>query len=631
MTPEQIQQLSLAFETFNDPHLLQTYLNDFLERAPGLAEEVHQAQSCFDRSHNANQCLNAIYNSSDPVVPPLSRQVRAYGSQVVREARTMLAQSSNLRDFARRIEGIFYERDFRDLPLGERLALAGLVDYFAPQFISSVQAFDRRLRQNSEWRQNLETYRNESLPPITGAGLSDNLCVNNPRLISAENPLPYFPNSYLINRSPDDRIFPSSFTNSDLQIFFEVLEIFLPPQVLWELIQTRQISTFGSTTSGTNIQHNYFSGIQFYLFGPNETHASSRPWFQTCTPDLDPFNLAGAYSNSGEIYLSLLSEGNSPDSCQPTAPRIPLAPYLILGRSNFDNFLHEMAHAMQHRLLSRSDNEKIRAFYTGSRAQLDLHPSHVDLIPNYSSRNHDSTSIDFREYGLTDEKEFFAEMVVEYIRYEMFDDPPDSPLYRARRRIMQAFFGRNGIQAEAFQQVNIEQAFRAEQVDLDTLYDFSPLSSQERCSEGRYLEPAMATRLTPQFRTFYRWNSIEGSAVGVSAGLGSRSRLTTVNWGVSLSGLQYFNGSNRIEAQLQLGTPYMPFRHPFFGVNLLTNISIPVPFDAPVGIGAGLEAVFRPAPRSVPGLHFFANGLLTFFLPGNANGSVQAGVEWTFH
>jgi len=630
MTPEQIQQLSLAFEVLEDPELLENYLRPFAQIGPEFAEEIRAARDCFRSTQNATACLTPYHHPSSPT-QRLSRDTKAYGRQIVHEARAMLAQHSNLRDFARRIEGIFYEQDFRNLPLGERLAIVSLVEYFAPQFTSSLQAFDQQLRQNPAWRRSLEAYSNTTLYPITGSGLGQQLCTNNPHLRRNENSIPQFPNSYLVNRSPDDRVFPPSFINSDFQIFFEVLESFLSPPVLWNLIQTEYITTYGSTSSGRSLPHTYSMGIEFYFFGPNETHALARQWFRTCTPELDPFNTAGAYSESGEIYLSLLYESDSPDPCQPRSPRIHIAPHLILDRNNFDNFLHEMAHAIQYHLLPRSADEKITAFYEQSLWEANRHPNHVDLIPNYSSRAHNSMSTDFREYGLTDEKEFFAEMVVEYIRHEVFDDPPDSALYRVRRRIMQDFFREGNIHPEAFEQTNIERALQAEQVDLDTPYAFTLLARQSRCSEGRYLEPAVAENLTPQFRTFYRWNSIEGSAVGVSAGLGSRSRLTTVNWGVSLSGLQYFNGSNRIEAQLQLGLPYIPFRNPFFGVNLLTNISISVPLDAPVGIGVGLETVFRPAPRSIPGLHFFANGLLTFFLPGNANGSVQAGVEWTFH
>lgn len=256
-------------------------------------------------------------------------------------------------------------------------------------------------------------------------------------------------------------------------------------------------------------------------------------------------------------------------------------------------FLHEMGHAIAHRYLGDSHYDlqsnywtNIEDLYQWTRSQYEASSSHVILVPNTNNKMGSG-----QPYALKTPDEFFAEWVFEYIYYHLTSSDPGDPHYMARSRIMDQFFGRDGLNPAAFSAANLREVYRS-------TGDNIPVFSSERSIGGdiRLIGTLTGqTKLGGEFMLGIASTSVNSFGVGLDILFGLQ--------GSSVPGT--YGPQTLLGGELSFRTPLAPVRIELFGRGGgAINSGAPANGFAEVG---GRFAIY-PSPQSSAGFHLLLGG-----------------------
>ncbi len=537
--------------------------------------EIHTAVDCFVRESDAGRCLGQVtggWGASGAETRP-SEALSSYSRQLGLLGERALAERWDLNRFAGEMSlSIMVTADYQgSLSVEERTAFNVLASFYARMLPDRrVEALQAQLRERADWARRLDAYERRAQTVFPVAPESSLRVPCQDEVNWETHTLPVRGISYSIPVfSPRGRTIPWAFYESALLSEFEIVKLLLTPQDLERLLRPE-----GSRPP-----------LRIFIGGGFE---GSNGIFNQCGLRTDDrsgeFSLEGNHMMSNESFRMMSWEwlGRNPRTA--------------MSSQIFSVLHHEIGHAIYHNLLSEGDRQAVRRFFDAIRP---LAEGDADNIPNShiaDSREPDGN----RRYAMTNEAEFFAEMVDEYLYFQLNGIGPGPRPLEARRAMMGRFFGEDGLHPDAFSQDFVEEAFRETGARLrfpdSGHFDLVP-SAVFSSQRGGGAELYMGFR-------------------GISG-----DRVLTYGGGVYVQ--PFFAGPGSFEMGVEGNFGAMPAA--WLGLEALARIGLEMPLNAssPGGIaGVGGRLRIRPFPRSAPLFQFQG-----FFVPQINLGNGQWGYD----
>lgn len=490
MTPELRRRLSLAIECIPNANRRQEFIRGLREQFPQETGEIDSYLACSQRGQDPRRCLNrVVYGQHPPSGADAFISLSSSGHSTCvtitgagESTRTLV----NFVPFSHAASDTILGDAYRTgLTTAERDLLDGLVLFYANRRGPAIADLRMALRSRPEWARRLDRYP-ASNPTAT---LNPMPCPNATDFERHDVIVSGLPFRIPAYRTQDSH-YPWIFLESDIQVAFEILKVFLAPRDFEGIFRPG----VGRPEMG------------IYLSGPFSAAVFSRALFtydeslfrdaslERCGM-VDTGRYAGEFTFSRNLIWVRSMQGGQqtefenrrPELTHVTLPAgqqfISSEQYSTTNDFTWDAIFHEVSHAVAFNLLRSLSNsttwQNIVRFYDWSRQQAGtaedrrVNSNRAKWIPNYTSTtisagNVSGMSLDgeSRNYALTNADEFFAELCTEYIKFELGNLRPASDAYRARRRIMESFFAEGGIHMAAFDPANIEAAFRAEGISM---------------------------------------------------------------------------------------------------------------------------------------------------------------------
>jgi len=641
MTPELQKQLSTAIECLPNSAARDDFIRTLRDHFPQETATIDAYLAC-EQSGDPRKCLNrAAYGRRPPrgadAFLPLSTSAHAMCGTIASEGDAQQVPASFV-PFAHGVGTTIMGADYQGLPTDERATLDGLWHFYANRLGSPLPALRAAIRSRPAWVPRVDRY-SSTLPTAT---LSPRLCPNDADFERHDIAVEGFPFQIPVFR-PRTSTYPWEFVESDLIGVFEILKVFLSPSDI------RRMFTPPDKTALALFVTDPLTQTEFER--RRRTSAADAMRF-----DIAPLRTCGIDTQLGQglyvpwhnyIWISSYEGGggrgfSNVQSVELGPNVVPLDHRNSLTTSSlfWDYLIHELTHSLAYNAVgtgySSSTWNNVILFYEWSKRRHQEEPSRASLVPNYTGvATMDIGRLtyilsDYRRYAETNVQEFFAELVTEHVLAELGTLRPDSPEYRARRRIMQSFFGESGINSSAFDPTNIESAFRAEGITM-TLIPPTPASpprvpTPPRSSMGADLRASgtITGGGYPGGQFYLGVGSVSENSIGFGAGM--------------LLGLQGSSVPRSSSPQVLMGgelslrTPMAPVRLELYGRGGIVLDSNPNAYAH--GFSEfGLRLPIYPSPRSSSGFHIIVGG--SFFLDfGDLSRSTprfELGLGFSFH
>ncbi len=635
MRPETIRFIAMANACLPNPETwrrMEGLIPDLVfqsvpQQADRLREigEIGRVSQCIRRTHDPQQCLQRQIGSQTIPSPSMSfynlcPAVYRVGERINTEG------DDNLVHFAHGVGAIFFvDPSFSGMPREEQQFLYALVNMYSESAIEPAE-FEESLVFRGGWRERIALYNNtgnvEDLDrPFRCANLQD-FREESIQIFGYSIPVFFLRSQQMIRR----------FLRWDLQSGLEIIQGFFHPDDLRRILRPGNGQPdFSLYISGP------FTNVEL---GQINSNSAGQPEAALVQCGLNTQNVGGL-SDGEHNRIWIRAYAGSSTSVQ-TAPALNFlsgidrsidpSQYATTGVT-WSNLFHEFGHAIAYNLLRNTSAwQNIQTFFNWTHGQIEAHPNQPELIPNYSSyivrAGNQVTLFPPRSYGNTDVDQFFAELVEEYFKTESEGRGPDNPYFRARRRILQNFFGPR-LNLDAFTPQNINAAFLAERLTIrvqgETPRPAPSAPARVTPSPRQIVRPPAAraapvqTGATPQsfdtsgfeFRAYYSRDRYGRSGGGVAANIASR-RTGGVNWGVglTLTGFEESSGnpSGYFAFEGGLRTPPGPVENPFFHLEGFFRIGAFLSPDQFL-LGLGARGVLNPFSSR---FQVFVGGLLAF-------------------
>ncbi len=576
--------LLLALGSIPDEVRQREYARGLAVDLPAQAGEINGTVDCYVRTHDAGQCLSQVLGGQTiSSLPQPSAELRDAARQVAQAGEEALAQGWNRMRYAAEFSRVYYGDFYQNrITSQERIALNNLVSFYA-----------RRLPDNT-----LETVR---------GGLRSRIYDGTARL-SAYDTRPVLPValphpplcsqgdweyhmiavrglSYSIPVAvPRGLSMPFVLYENALYSEFEVLKTMIAPAEFERIIHPG-------------------NGVPDMVFFLGGGFPGSNQVLNVCGMRTD--DRGGEFSGSSNHIMSNSAFDNNQWALSAANP------IGVMGFAwSFKVLHHEMGHAIYARLLNQQQRDQFEDFFQAMRRGYGAETSDRRdyWVPNSEFVQSVNGVVHSRTYGLTNEREYFAEMFDEYLSYQLRGDQPIDPPVRARFALMRDFFRRDGVHPEAFSPEAVVAAFRAAGAPLD--YRPRSIGGADLLLNGFY-------------------NSTTGA--GAELYFGGRgvsgSRIFSYGGGAYLQG--GFQGPGHLGFGFEGNVGLMPAS--WIGLDLLGRIGFRADFNSssPTGV-AGLGGRLRLRPSSV----FEFQG---FFIPqvdmstGRTSYDVGGGIGFNFY
>jgi len=629
MRPETYHRIEMANVCLPDPEtwesqvgLLVLSLN--MQQQRQESREVLQIYNCERRTHNPQRCLENLVRSrpgalsfSNPFFE-LCHGVYNAGQRTRRE------EGRNLVQLSHDLSLLLFADPVASLLPQEREFLNTLVAQYA-HWLSSPFEFIRALESRPQWMERLNYYpaseNNDFNHPFQCSNSAD-FESDTVQIRSISLPIFFLRNQQVYR----------DFLKWDLEAGLQIAQAFFHPDDFMRLVHPgngQPDMSFYITGPFTNVE-----------LGQISSNSAGQPEAALAQCGLNTQN-AGGLSDGSHNRIWIRAYAGSSTFVQSTTELNLLTgteqaidPSRYAATSvTWDTLFHELGHAIAYNFLRNTPAwQNIQTFYNWTHEQIRAHPNQSELIPNYFSHivraGNQVTLLPPRDYGNTDVDQFFAELVEEYFKTESEGRGPNNPYFRARRRILQSFFGPR-LNLDAFTPQNINAAFLAEgltiRVQGETPRPAPSAPARVTPSPRQVVRPPAAraapvqTSATPQsfdtsgfeFRAYYSRDQYGRSGGGIAANIASR-RTGGVNWGVGLTLTGFEESSGRPSGYFAfeggLRTPPGPVENPFFHLEGFFRIGAFLGPD-PFLLGLGARGVLNPFSSR---FQVFVGGLLAF-------------------
>jgi len=556
-------RLYLALENFSSAALRRDYVRNLAQENPSDAREIRQVGTCFERRHDLSVCLPGgdSYSSSPEAATFYQTAVRL-GEQAV-------AEHWNEDRYLAEIAGqIIQSSDYRrDLNMFDRGILNSVIDFYAEHLASSdsLEGVRNYLRADPAWAERLQDYRLrrrarvQNLHPFNRCS---NVEWDHHHLVvpGFRYAIPVF--------LPHGASAPWAYYRRSLLALFESLKVFLTP---------RDLEQMAHPSNGEDIS----------LYFASPAIRESEELLHRCSFRTDDRNGEFGADNHLMEYVGLDLDLSSPEQ--------------FFSRNFAATFYHEWGHGIHFRLLGGRRNSSIRSLYETSEASMANTGSNPDLIPGFYETSNP-------EYARTNPMEFFAQWIeTHFISSLTHSYPSSNTLLTWRRRVMEAFFARRGVNPEAF------SMDLAREIDSPSL-ELTPRSSIS-LSDGLGIWPSLTLSVNAEFRREYPLNR--------------------VGFGVGLSG--EFNFANSFSLLATGSFTFIPIDflrlrlHAGLGALFTRNRAYEVTSQLALGLGASVEVYPFVRTGSYLGrmMYFYVGGPHTY-LPLQGSYQLEAGVGFNF-
>lgn len=622
MTPPLSRALSYASECLPSAARRTEFINNLRPDYPANTATLDQFIACDNGSVASQVCLRRISfpsvtgaGSARLSSPDISSEGGRICRLLAQGGETAIANSSSTARFAVTVNDVLLDASYRDsLDSGDRALMEGILRLYASHLNSSLEEVRRRLRTHPDWAVRLSRYGT----PVP-VSLNPEPCVNAAELERRELTVPGLAYSVAVFR-PANSVYPWEFVQSDLRALFEIFKVFLTPPEMELILRPAGLPNLSILLSGPFPSS--FLREEFLTHNPN---LYTEPAISRCGLHTD--HAGGEYQPSHtRIWIRSNPGGMGPPLIGMEDVALPsgVLPVDLVGNGAFNHYtweavIHEFAHAIYYQILNPrpagrdywTENDtwrNIERFYRWVRSEFRAHPGREEIVPNYSLGGvgvGDTVvgGISAREYALTNATEFFAELVTEFIKWEIDDERPASAYYRARRRILLDFFSASGLNAHAFDPANIEAAFRNEGIAM-TLPSLDPSPAATPAPPGRSgptflwrtdFEMTRPGRYGPATYLGIATHPLNSGAPFLS--LGIFGHLPIFNTG--------FGGELAVEGAI--GTPNLRAGNSAFRFEFYARAGAVLDNPAPM-IGAGGRLAFTPYALNGAGFHLFAGG-----------------------
>jgi len=616
MRPETIRFIAMANACLPNPETWQQQVGDLAlglayrsPQQPDLLQEmqgVTRVLQCVRRIHNPQVCLQREIRAQ--AIPSFSMSFYNLCPAVYRvgERRTT-ERDDSLVHLAHGFSAIFFlDPSFSGLPGEEQQFLYSLANMYS-YWASEPFEFHDALNSRMAWHAHRDLYsaqNPESLDhPFECANLGDFQA--EPIQIDGFLIPVFYLRSQLIARD---------FLRWDLRSGLEIIQSFFHPDDLRRILRPGNGQPdFSFYISGP------FTNVEL---GQISSNSPGQPEAALVQCGLNTQN-AGGLSDGSHNRIWIRAYAGSPTSVQSTTES-----NLLTGAEQaidpsrhattsvtWSNLFHEFGHAIAYNLLRNTSAwQNIQTFYTWTHGQIEAHPNQPELIPNYSSHivraGNQVTLLPPRNYGNTDVDQFFAELVEEYFKTESEGRGPNDPYFRARRRILQSFFGPR-LNLDAFTPQNINAAFLAEGLTIRVQGEAprpAPSAPARVATPPRRVvrtpSPTVRAPATPEssdtsgfeVRAYYSRDRYGRSGGGIAANIASR-RTGGVNWGVGLTLTGFEENSGRPSGYFAfeggVRTRPLPIENPFFHLEGFFRIGAFLGPDQFL-LGLGARGVLNP-------------------------------------